>query len=295
LGHFLKGKICLILALIVTCLLLLACGDEQTPTPSFPTSQNTISKTITANPTTGQSVVSAAILTPTLSQPSTPIPQNDALTQAKSALIKLRVYNSYRYKVQQKATLSSGSASSVITAEGEGLINFPNLSQKLTLTVSGQAQQLDSFILNGIGWQKLSSLAVWRKTELNPRWEVQLSEQLLDKASAVQGSSADKLIKVTVSLPVALFFNEPGSFGPDWLGILSATGLKNGLAGANATGMTQLTFWIDNSSGQLAQRQTLVQYGSPDNRLVFEANYQYQDFNASNLQFSVPTDIPRQP
>jgi hypothetical protein len=157
---------------------------------------------------------------------------------------------------------------------------------------------MDGFILNGVGWQKLSTLAVWRKVELNPRWEAQLSPTILDKASSIQGSSDNsgptKITRITFSLPVELFFTEPARFGSDWLGILTATGVNNGLTGTNATGTAQITLWID-SNGQLSQRQTSVQYGGPDNRLIYEVNYQYQDFNAANPPLAVPTDIPLQP
>ncbi len=291
-AFFLKGKISRFVFLVITCFLLFACGDEPTPTSSLPPTQTSPIKTVTANSTIGQSVVSAAIST----LPTTPIPQNDAQTQARAALTKFASANGYRFKVQQKATLSSSSASSILTAEGEGQKSVPNLSQKLSLTINtGQAQQLDGFILNGVGWQKLSSLAVWRKVELNPRWETQLSPTILDKASAIQGGTDPSgTTKVTFSLPVELFFTEPASFGPDWLGILPATGVKNGLTGTNATGTAQITLWID-SNGQLIQRQTLIQYGGPDNRLNFEVNYQYQDFNAAPPPLVIPTDFPRQP
>jgi hypothetical protein len=262
-----------VLLFLLLALGLLACSDatpaEPTPTPLAP----------------APVIVTTAISIPT----PTPIPlQTNETTLAKTALDDFEKANTYRYILRQKVTLPDNS----LNAEGTGEYSRPNLQQKLTLTVSGQKQVVDILVLDGVAWQKLENLAVWRKVTDLPKANPNPAALLADRATAANLTN-EKLNgtdtrKITLTIPAAIFFDEPSLFGADRLGLLSATGILRGLA--TKDGKVEFILWVENSSGKLLQRQASLKGNAS---FSYEALYTYRDFNDSSISVAPPANFPK--
>ncbi|NWJ49056.1 MAG: hypothetical protein HXX08_24630 [Chloroflexi bacterium] len=262
-------------------IILSACSDNPTPTV-------TITKPVTLTPVP-QNVTAAITSTNLVSASLTPASSETETINLLKAAFQNQEKQAYRFKVTQKEIINPGM---LVTAEGEGSYATNNLKLNLELTVGSQHQQVETLVIAGESWQRLVSLAVWRKLEDGFKSAATLPVSLIDKAQEVKTEGKEQvngkeLTRLSFSLPVSLAFSEKGGFGADALGILSVTGTDKSLAGF--TGNATMTVWIDTANATIQQRQLNIKAGDLD----YEALYAYRDFGAVGIDASPPANFPR--
>jgi hypothetical protein len=289
--------------------LLVACGESPTPTtvtqanqtPTTNSSPVTAPISTAAN-STGAVVVSpaataapAATATPTavVAQVTFPVGSTSDRDQVLKAVRKLaQDTQSFRYNLQQRGELKSGSSLTQFAATGAGEWQRPAFHQLISLSLGGQTQKVEDYSRDRELFERVVELVVWRKQAFT------IAGPFPDPARVEQAGNFKAMGKETIGSQAALKFSweEPASRllppagQPEGLGALSATNLYRAFTG-DGTSTAQLTLWVDETSGAPLRYQLVATFSAANTTLNYTATYDYTGLNDSAIKVDAPSDL----
>jgi hypothetical protein len=274
--------------------ILAACGDNGATSTLNPVTNpvtQTAVTTVLVSPAPQTSEI-LPVVTPT--KPVTisvaTLPESEARRLAREALVNQEQAIGFRFSLKQNVILSSNNSQALISAEGEGEYSRPDLRFRLVLNTGGQSQSGEILLQKGELWQKIETLAVWKKYN---KGSALIPASILDRATGVQAQNIElldgiqsRIIELTFNGP--LFLTEPVLFGPDILGVLSLSGVTQGLS--SNSGVIKMILWVSTTGGELIQRQTSF---SQSGIFTYSVVTRFRDYNAPGITIQTPPDFPR--
>ncbi len=238
-------------------------------------------------PITANSTVAASPL-PSVSKESNV--QNQILGVIKS----FSEVKSYSFKLSQIVELKSGEAVTNLEGSGTGTYQAPNFYQKLVLNNGGQDQELEYFVNGPSGFQRVKSLALWRKIGPTPPVWTAFPPTLPTGAAGFQNQAQGTgQTQLRYTFPASQLITSKEAAGPEFLGVLSATNiLKPFLGQIDPASQVEVKLLVNDSSGALLRREVSFSFSSGENRLKYSSAYDYSDLNSAAITLTPPPDLP---